>query len=183
MYKILIGGNKMKYIIVGTSHAGYEVIQTLLKEDKDADIHVYESGDKPSFLSCGIQSYLEDVSPSLDSLHYANEQSYKDQGVNIHVNSTVTDIDTEQKVITVNQNGNTEQVNYDKLFLSPGGKPVTPPVEGIDQYNHVLFMRGRDWADQVKSRMSNAKKQLSWVVAISVLKPQKPSLKPVFKRK
>lgn len=34
MYKILIGGNKMKYIIVGTSHAGYEVIQTLLKEDK-----------------------------------------------------------------------------------------------------------------------------------------------------
>ncbi|OLS07052.1 FAD-dependent oxidoreductase [Staphylococcus warneri] len=148
----------MKYIIVGTSHAGYEVIQTLLKEDKGADIHVYESGDKPSFLSCGIQSYLEDVSPSLDSLHYANEQSYKDQGVNIHVNSTVTDIDTEQKVITVNQNGNTEQVNYDKLFLSPGGKPVTPPVEGIDQYNHVLFMRGRDWADQVKSRMSNAKK-------------------------
>lgn len=93
----------MKYIIVGTSHAGYEVIQTLLKEDKDADIHVYESGDKPSFLSCGIQSYLEDVSPSLDSLHYANEQSYKDQGVNIHVNSTVTDIDTEQKVITVDQ--------------------------------------------------------------------------------
>ena len=28
----------MKYIIVGTSHAGYEVIETLLKEDENADI-------------------------------------------------------------------------------------------------------------------------------------------------
>ena len=30
----------MKYIVVGTSHSGYEVIQTLLKEDENADIQV-----------------------------------------------------------------------------------------------------------------------------------------------
>lgn len=84
----------MKYIIVGTSHAGYEVIETLLKEDENADIEVYESADKPSFLSCGIQSYLEDISPSLDSLHYASVESYKAQGVKIHTKHTVTDLDT-----------------------------------------------------------------------------------------
>ena len=78
----------MKYIIVGTSHAGYEVIQTLLKEDTNAEIQVFESADEPSFLSCGIQSYLENVSPSLDSLHYASAASYKEQGVDIHTNST-----------------------------------------------------------------------------------------------
>lgn len=54
----------MKYIVVGTSHSGYEVIQTLLKEDENADIQVFESADQPSFLSCGIQSYLEDISSS-----------------------------------------------------------------------------------------------------------------------
>ncbi|ODB47197.1 CoA-disulfide reductase, partial [Staphylococcus sp. AOAB] len=148
----------MKYVIVGTSHAGYEVIQTILKEDKNAEIEVFESGDKPSFLSCGIQSYLEDVSPSLDSLHYANEQSYKDQGVNIHVNSTVTDLDTDNKTVTVEKDGNSSEVSYDKLFLSPGGKAVAPPFDGIDKYNNVLFMRGREWADQIKKRMPNAKK-------------------------
>ena len=148
----------MKYVVVGTSHAGYEVIETLLKEDSNAEIHVFESGDKPSFLSCGIQSYLEDVSPSLDSLHYASKASYKEQGVNIHVNSTVTDLDTDKKVITVEQNGQSNEVTYDKLLLSPGGKPVTPPIDGIDQYNNVLFMRGREWADQIKQRMPQAKK-------------------------
>ncbi|MCJ1655490.1 FAD-dependent oxidoreductase [Staphylococcus sp. NRL 16/872] len=148
----------MKYVVVGTSHAGYEVIETLLKEDSNAEIEVFESGDKPSFLSCGIQSYLEDVAPSLDSLHYASEKSYKDQGVNIHTNSTVTDLDTDKKVITVEQNGQSNEVSYDKLFLSPGGKPVTPPVEGIDKYNNVFFMRGREWADKIKQRMPQAKK-------------------------
>ncbi|MBX5318677.1 FAD-dependent oxidoreductase [Staphylococcus caprae] len=148
----------MKYVVVGTSHAGYEAIETLLKEDSSAEIEVFESGDKPSFLSCGIQSYLENVSPSLDSLHYASTSSYEEQGVNIHTNSTVTDLDTDKKVITVEQNGQSKEVSYDKLFLSPGGKPVTPPVDGIDQYNNVLYMRGREWADQIKQRMPQAKK-------------------------
>ena len=148
----------MKYVVVGTSHAGYEAIETLLKEDSSAEIEVFESGDKPSFLSCGIQSYLENVSPSLDSLHYASTSSYEEQGVNIHTNSTVTDLDTDKKVITVEQNGQSKEVSYDKLFLSPGGKPVTPPVDGIDQYNNVLFMRGREWANQIKQRMPQAKK-------------------------
>jgi len=148
----------MKYVVVGTSHAGYEAIETLLKEDSSAEIEVFESGDKPSFLSCGIQSYLENVSPSLDSLHYASTSSYEEQGVNIHTNSTVTDLDTDKKVITVEQNGQSKEVSYDKLFLSPGGKPVTSPVDNIDQYNNVLFMRGREWADQIKQRMPQAKK-------------------------
>ena len=31
----------MKVIVVGTSHAGYEVVQTILKEEATADIHLY----------------------------------------------------------------------------------------------------------------------------------------------
>ena len=150
----------MKYIVVGSSHAGFEVIQTLLKEEPEAEIHLYERGDKPSFLSCGIQSYLEDISPSLDSLHYANADSYQQQGVNVHINSDVVDLDTSNKTITVNENEQTTEVAYDKLFLSPGGKPVTPPVDGIDDVNNVYFMRGREWADAIKNRMSQSQKAI-----------------------
>ena len=100
----------MKYIVVGSSHAGFEVIQTLLKEEPEAEIHLYERGDKPSFLSCGIQSYLEDISPSLDSLHYANADSYQQQGVNVHINSDVVDLDTSNKTITVNENDESNKV-------------------------------------------------------------------------
>ncbi len=42
---------------------------------------------------------LEDISSSLDDLHYASVDSYKAQGVNIHTNSTVTDLDTDNKTV------------------------------------------------------------------------------------
>lgn len=150
----------MKYVVIGSSHAGYEAIQTLLKEEPNAEIHLFERGDNPSFLSCGIQSYLENVSPSLDSLHYASTESYEQQNVHVHTESDVVELDEQNKTITVNKNGQSEQVSYDKLFLSPGGKPVTPPVKGIEDVNHVYYMRGRDWADEIKKRMSTAKKAI-----------------------
>ncbi|MGB7461087.1 MAG: FAD/NAD(P)-binding oxidoreductase, partial [Carnobacterium jeotgali] len=91
----------MKIIVVGTSHAGYEAIQTLLKEQPDAELHLYERGDTASFLSCGIQSYLEGIAESLDSLHYATEDSYIEQHVNVHMNSDVVGINPKAKTITV----------------------------------------------------------------------------------
>lgn len=147
----------MKFVVVGTSHYGYEATQTLLKDYPNAEIHLYERGDKPSFLSCGIQSYLEDIAPSLDSLHYANESSYKEQGINIHVNSDVVALDPNAQEITVETPNGKETQTYDKLFLSPGALPADLPVEGTD-LDQVYFMRGREWAGKIKERMETAKK-------------------------
>ncbi|KAA9302342.1 MULTISPECIES: NADH peroxidase [Aerococcus] len=40
----------MKYIVVGTSHFGYEAVQTILKQEADAEIHLYERGGSASFM-------------------------------------------------------------------------------------------------------------------------------------
>ncbi|HAA5576012.1 TPA_asm: oxidoreductase [Listeria monocytogenes] len=148
----------MKYVIVGTSHAGFEAVQTLLKKDSDAEIVVFEAGSTASFLSCGIQSYLEDISKSLDELHYANEASYKEQGVDIRMNTSVIAINPETKEITTRTTDGVEATeSYDKLLLSPGGVPgIIPNVD--DQHENIFYLRGRNWADKVKNRMSSAKK-------------------------
>lgn len=150
----------MKYVVVGTSHAGYEAVQTLLKADKDAEIVLFEAGSTASFLSCGIQSYLEDISKSLDELHYANEASYKEQGVDLRLNTSVVGIDPEAKEVTTRTaDGQESKESYDKLLLSPGGKPGTIP--GVDdQHENIFYLRGRDWADKVKNRMTEAKKAI-----------------------
>ena len=54
----------MKYVIVGSSHFGYEAVQTIAEADAEAEIHLYERGDKASFMSCGAQSYLEGIAES-----------------------------------------------------------------------------------------------------------------------
>src|SRR5699024_11851293 len=98
-------------------------------------------GQTASFLSCGIQSYLEDVSKSLDELHYANETSYKEQGVNVHVNSEVTNINPDQKTVTVKTSTGEKEVSNDKLFISKVDVPIEIPVPGNDMEN-VFYLHG-----------------------------------------
>src|SRR5699024_5177895 len=130
--------------------------QTLLKEMPEAEIHLYESGQTASFLSCELQCYLEDVSNTLDELHNANESSYKKQDVNVHVNSEITNINPDQKTVTVKTSSGEKEESYDKLFLSPSAVPFELPVPGNDMKN-VFYLRGREWADAVKKAMPEAK--------------------------
>ena len=147
----------MKYVVVGTSHFGYEAVETILEAEPGAEIHLFERGDRASFMSCGAQSYLMDIAKSADELHYANEESYEKQGINIHLNSDVVDINPEKKMITVkNKNGESKE-SYDKLLLSPGGYAPKLPIPGKD-LKHVYTFRGRDDAEIVKKRMMDAKK-------------------------
>src|SRR5690625_2350054 len=147
----------LKYIIVGSSHFGYEAVETILEAQPEAEIHLYERGDKASFMSCGAQSYLEGIAKSLDEIHYANEDSYKEQGINVHLNSDVVGIDPEAKTITVKTDQGEQEASYDKLLLSPGGYAPKLNVPGKD-LEHVYTFRGRDDAEVVKARMTDAKK-------------------------
>lgn len=147
----------MKISVVGTSHAGFEAIQTLLNEQPEAELHLYERGATASFLSCGIQSYLEGISESLDSLHYATADSYKEQGVHVHMNSDVVAIDPKAKTLTVKTADGEREDSYDKLIVSPGASPIKIPIPGIDLEN-LYYLRGREWAGKVKERMQTAKK-------------------------
>ena len=52
----------MKYVVVGTSHFGYEAVQTILKNEPNAEIHLYERGAGASFMGWGSQSYLDGTS-------------------------------------------------------------------------------------------------------------------------
>ena len=147
----------MKYVIVGSSHFGYEAVQTILEAEPKAEIHLYERGDKASFMSCGAQSYLEGIAQSPDEIHYANEDSYIKQGINIHLNSDVVGLDPEEKTITVKTDQGEEAASYDKLLLSPGGYAPRLNIPGKDM-EHVYTFRGRDDAEIVKARMADAKK-------------------------
>lgn len=52
--------DKAKVIIVGASHGGHESAIELLDKYDNVDVTIYEMGDFVSFMSCGMQLYLED---------------------------------------------------------------------------------------------------------------------------
>ncbi|AKP66301.1 FAD-dependent oxidoreductase [Companilactobacillus ginsenosidimutans] len=143
----------MKVIVVGSSHGGYETVEGLLKKNPDTEIQWYEKGDFLSFLSCGMQLYLEGKVKKVNSVSYATPEEMEKKGVSVFLQQEITEIDPDKHEVTVvNQIDNSSRTEkYDKLVLSAGAVPTQIPVEGSDLQN-IYAMRGRDWAIRLKAR-------------------------------
>lgn len=143
----------MKVIVVGSSHGGYEAVRQLLMSHPDAEIQWYEKGDFLSFLSCGMQLYLEGVVKNVNDVHYATAEGMRAQGVNVFVQQEITRINARgHEVVVLNHvDGKTRTEKYDKLILSAGAIPAQIPVPGKELKN-IYAMRGRDWAIKLKAK-------------------------------
>ena len=141
-----------KIIVVGSSHGGYEAVQQLLLDASDTEIQWYEKGNFLSFLSCGMQLYLEGVVKDVNSVRYATEEGERAKGVHVFLQQEITAVDTNAHSVHVvdHATGDERDESYDKLILSPGAVPATIPVPGHDLDN-IYAMRGRDWAIKLKA--------------------------------
>ncbi|WP_429970775.1 FAD-dependent oxidoreductase [Fructilactobacillus sp. Tb1] len=146
----------MKVAVVGSSHGGFETVRGVLHDFPNAEIDWYEKGDFVSFLSCGIELYLQNVVKDVNSVSYATIDGMEAKGVHVHINSEVASINPAEhsiKVVDVN-NGQTTESKYDKLVLSVGAVPFELPVPGKELGN-IYAMRGRDWAILLKQAEVN----------------------------
>lgn len=142
----------MKVIVVGSSHGGYEAVRQLLIDAPDTQVQWYEKGDFVSFLSCGMQLYLEGVVKDVDAVRYATPQKLRAKGVQVFDRQEVTAVDPGAHRVRVldHRTGAERDESYDKLILSPGAVPAALPVPGSD-LEGIDFMRGRDWAITLKA--------------------------------
>jgi NADPH-dependent 2,4-dienoyl-CoA reductase/sulfur reductase-like enzyme len=51
----------MRVVVIGCTHAGTSAVKTILKENPDAEVTVFERNDNISFLSCGIAYISEEL--------------------------------------------------------------------------------------------------------------------------
>ncbi|KRO16696.1 FAD-dependent oxidoreductase [Lacticaseibacillus saniviri] len=141
----------MKVIVVGSSHGGYETVRGILAAHPETEIQWYEKGDFISFLSCGMQLYLEGVVKDVNTVRYATAEGMRAQGVHVFVRQEIASVDANAHTVTVKNlvDNTTRTESYDKLVLSAGAVPFTLPVPGNDLKN-IYAMRGRDWAKKLK---------------------------------
>lgn len=146
----------MKVIVVGSSHGGYETVRGILAQAPETEIQWYEKGDFLSFLSCGMQLYLEGVVKDVNSVRYATPEGMRAQGVHVFTRQEITTVDPAAHTVTVHDlaHDTTRTEHYDKLVLSVGAVPASLPVPGADLPN-VYAMRGRDWAAKLKAKTVN----------------------------
>lgn len=149
----------MKIIVVGCTHAGTSAVKNILAEVPAAEVTVYERNDNVSFLSCGIALYVGGVVKDSSSLFYSNPEELAELGATVKMEHDVLNIDVENKIVTI-KNLITDEVltdSYDKLVMTTGSWPLTPPIPGIEQEN-ILLCKNFNQAKEIIAKAGTARK-------------------------
>ena len=137
----------MKVAVIGCTHAGTAAIKNILTLYPEAEIEVFERNDTVSFLSCGIALYVGGVVEEAESLFYASVDGFENSGIKMHMEHEVVTVDIEQKQLEAKdlKTGDFTIHSYDKLIISTGSWPLTPPIPGFD-LNNVILCKNYDHA-------------------------------------
>ena len=149
---------KTKVIVVGASHGGHQSIKELSDRYNNLDITLLESGDYVSFMSCGMQLYLEGKTTGANDVRNFRPSDFPQENIHILNNHEAQKINADQKTVSVKdtKTGQVDDYPYDKLILSSGVNPNSLPIPGADLKN-VFLMRGYEWAQKIKGQLENPK--------------------------
>ena len=127
-----------KYLIVGGVAGGASAAARLRRLGENDQIIMFEKGPDVSFSNCCLPYHLSGQIKNAEDLVLMNPKKFDGQyNIDARVNNEVISIDRENKKVEVKDliSGKTYQESYDKLILSPGAKPIVPPIPGIEKVN------------------------------------------------
>lgn len=125
----------MKVVIIGGVAGGATAAARIRRLDEQAEIVVLERSGFVSYANCGLPYYIGGVIQDREELTLQTPESFWDRfHIDVRVGHEVTAIDPAAKTVTGKNlaTGETFAESYDKLLLSPGAKPLKPPLPGLD---------------------------------------------------
>ena len=154
-----------KVLIVGGVAGGASTATRLRRLDENLEIIIFEKGEHVSFANCGLPYHIGEVIENRESLLVQTPESLKARfNLDVRVNSEVIEVNGEDKKVKVKtKNGEEYEENFDFLVLSPGAKPLFPPIKGIES-NKIFTLRNINDMDKIKAKIKNSNIKKATVV-------------------
>jgi NADPH-dependent 2,4-dienoyl-CoA reductase/sulfur reductase-like enzyme/rhodanese-related sulfurtransferase len=128
--------NARKVVIVGGVAGGMSAATRLRRLDERARITVLERSGHVSFANCGLPYHVGGVIEDRAALLLQTPESLRERfGIDVLVSHEAVRIDRARGVVVSRDlhTGEESDHPYDALVLSPGARPVRPPIPGIDR--------------------------------------------------
>lgn len=132
-----------KIIIVGGVAGGATAAARLRRLDETSEIMLLERGEHISFANCGLPYYIGEVIEERSELLVQTVEGMSERfNLDIRNVSEVTNINREAKTITIKnlQTNEKYEESYDTLVLSPGARPIVPPIPGIEEAGRKVIL-------------------------------------------
>ncbi|MDP4899275.1 MAG: FAD-dependent oxidoreductase, partial [Pontimonas sp.] len=128
-------------VIIGGVAGGMSAATRLRRIHESAEIIVIERGGAVSFANCGLPYHVGGVIPHRGSLVLQQPAQLKKRfNIDVHLRTEATAINRDRKTVSVTnlETGESREIAYDALVLSPGSTPFRPPIPGVEDA-HVLW--------------------------------------------
>lgn len=156
-----------KIVIVGGVAGGATAAARLRRLSEQYEIVMFERGEYISFANCGLPYYIGEVITDRKKLLVQTvEGMSKRFRLDIRNFSEVTAIHRDRKTVSVKnvQTGEEYEETYDILLLSPGAKPIVPPIPGIEEAEALFTLRNVPDTDKIKAYVDEQKPKHAVVI-------------------
>jgi len=127
----------MSYVIIGNSVAAVGAVEGIRKHDKITPIIIISDEPYHTY-SRPLISYYLGGKVTQDKMYYRDKNFYKANKVKPILGVKAEQVDFDKKEVIL-QDG--RRISYTKLLIATGGKPLIPPLEGIEKKNVFNFIK------------------------------------------
>jgi len=155
----------MDLVVIGAVAAGMSAASKAKRIDPETRVQVFGREEHVSYAACGLPYYIGDVIQDQKKLIARSQEQFAHQGIEVNPGHEVKQIIPEQKqILVLNPRGREMVVNYDKLIICTGARPVVPSLAG-QNLEGVFSLATLPDSQQIKTAIAAGAKRAAIVGA------------------
>lgn len=122
-----------RLVVIGGSDAGVSAALRAREVDPSVEITLVIADSYPNFSICGLPFFLSGEVSDWKTLAHRTEAEIEQAGIRLLLNHSATAIDPERRSVqTVDPEGRTGELSYDRLVIATGAESIRPGIRGVD---------------------------------------------------
>ncbi|MEZ0319307.1 MAG: FAD-dependent oxidoreductase [Pyrobaculum sp.] len=146
-----------RVVVIGGGAAGASAAARARRLDPSAEVILVEGGSMITHAPCGMPYAIGGVVKSHEELMtYSPEEFAKERNIKVLTRTRAVDVDVDKRVVVVERGGSRERIQWDKLVIATGAKPLVPNIPGVE-LKGVLTMRHPDEVPDLRGHLEKAR--------------------------
>jgi NAD(P)H-nitrite reductase large subunit len=141
---------KTHHLMIGASAGAISAVEAIRSIDERSPIAAV-SDEEPAGYSRPMLPELLAGELDVKGIMFRDQAFWRRNKVHL-IYGKAFELDVEERTAKVSENHSTIKIEYEKLLIATGGKPITPPIEGLEDVQRYTFTTLRD-AERLSNRL------------------------------
>lgn len=147
----------MNIVIIGGVAAGAKAAAKIKRLLPDSKVSIYTDDSHVSYSACGLPYYIEGNFTDYRMLLVRSVEEFKASGIDVYLHNRVDKILPQQHKVLVSTENDAKLVDYDKLIIATGARPLIPEIKGVNDYNNIYTLRRVEDGIKIREKMLQSK--------------------------